>query len=314
LIAIGCIFLPTSTSALEFVVTNSRLPTPTELHSVVYDGDDTIYIIGGYELLKQDAVLKFTLSSGAVERVGTFARISAGGAFWHDGRIFYAGGSIHLESFTDNVYNYDPRFNNYTVVNHLPVKMRSLILTYDPADKVAYSFGGINHDLGGPPDAYQDMVLRYDPATNQLQRTSARLPEGRGAGSAAFAANGLAYIFGGTVPISFESLSDEVLKFDPIQNTVVKLSARFPSNVYYSPAVFAKGAIYIAGQTNLFKFDPTTEQVETVGVEGWPAYMVAHAAVYVPKLDRIYYVGGFGNFRNELPINRVEISYLDLSV
>jgi len=307
LLLVGCL-LPAAALALEFVVTDSRLPSPLERQSAVYDGDDTIYLIGGYNRLHQDAVLKYTLSSGAVERVGTFVKISAGGAFLYNGQIVYVGGKEHLEGYSADVYSYNTQTNSFAVVSQLPLAIRSLILAYDATNEVAYSFGGINNNAF----TYHDLIMRLDPATSRVEQVG-RLPEGRGGGSAVFADDGKAYIFGGTVPINHEAFSNEILRFDPAQNTVVKLGAQLPSLVYYSPAVLAKGQIYIAGHEQLIRFNPASEQVEELQVAGWPNYLLAAASVYVPKLDRIYFFGGYGRFTTEFPVNRVEISYLDLS-
>ena len=90
-----------------------KLPYPLRGHSAVYDGQDSIYIIG----TDQGKVLRFSLGTGLVEEYGDFVTITNGGAALStDGEILYFGGQDGSRRQNRNVYSSSVATKYYRIV------------------------------------------------------------------------------------------------------------------------------------------------------------------------------------------------------
>ena len=93
LLVLSCSLVPVWCADLKFVFTNSRLPRLSSYHAAVYDGEDSIYIICGWNgETVFDSVMKYSLISGSVETIGTFIPRIHGGAVLQGKDILYLGG------------------------------------------------------------------------------------------------------------------------------------------------------------------------------------------------------------------------------
>jgi len=289
----------------KFVVTTSRLPQPLTKHSAVYDGQDTIYIIGGYN---EDRVTRFSVADGTVEVISTFLKVHSGAAVMDGEDIVYFGGYISGKARSSSgIYRFSTVHRNFTLANNLPVAMERMALAWDPVGHVAYTFGGVG--LGN-----LDQVLRYRASDDEIEQL-ALLPERRsGAGAVWDHRQEVAYVFGGEG--SRRALGREIFRFNPSAASpiVARVTATLPYAVEWPCAVFANDYVYVVGDRGrLIKFDPKSERVESVAVDGWRRPLTYSACVHVPKQSRIYLIGGYGSFRQgEVKERRDEISYIDL--
>lgn len=90
-------FLSTPTQSQNLKVTNSaaKLPAPSYIHRLWYNGEDDIYIFGtnsgsGYA----KTILKYSLSTDSIQTLGSLPVSVAFGSLHSDGdgNIFYFGG------------------------------------------------------------------------------------------------------------------------------------------------------------------------------------------------------------------------------
>ena len=78
---------------LKWVVTESRLPVPLYGHSAVYDGEDSIYLIGGWNGAYNGEVYKYSINTAEVESVGTFPGKLFGSTAFYNNDTYYLGGN-----------------------------------------------------------------------------------------------------------------------------------------------------------------------------------------------------------------------------
>jgi len=295
-------------SSLELVVTTSRLPVSLHSPSAVYDGQDTIYILGGTAGSdRPDKVLKYTLASGTIEEVGTFLNITYGTAFLNGEDITYLGGYLAHQGPIANVYKYSLRTLAHSVVSTFPVRLDMHSSVFDPVTQMAYSFGGWSSGQG------PNSVFRFNAATSAID-VVAELPVAPKFQSAAVwdAAHGLAYVFGGQGTTGGQR---DVLSFEPRTNTVAKFANGMPADLQYPCAAYADahGTAFVADGNDMgpFIFNATSSMSERVQVDGW--LPINHAAcIYIPKLDRVYILGGV-NYREGVWASTNQISYVALN-
>lgn len=90
------------------------------LHSAVYDGLDSIYVVGGFNGNYQNRVLKYSLRLGSVDVVGIFVTIGLGIALLNSDEILYLGGRGDEYKPSAAIYRYSTDTNNFSQVGKLP--------------------------------------------------------------------------------------------------------------------------------------------------------------------------------------------------
>ena len=132
---------------LEFVVTDSKLSEGMYLSAVAYDGQDSIYILGGstdtLPSYYNDKVLKYSVISGVVDVVGTFVNIFQGVAILSGQDMIYFGG-LADRAFIPSAYRVSTieRHGGVKVKNDLPGAMIQTGVAWDGSNHLAYLFEG----------------------------------------------------------------------------------------------------------------------------------------------------------------------------
>ena len=101
---------------LTAVRCNEKLPTPRDGVSAVYDGDDGIYLFGGYDGSYLREALKYSISEDKLEVAGTLPEPSYyGGSFISNNNIF------HIAGYSPNaeIYQYLPELKSFATVSNL---------------------------------------------------------------------------------------------------------------------------------------------------------------------------------------------------
>jgi hypothetical protein len=182
--------------------------------------------------------------------------------------------------------------------------MRLHGLAWDADQEVGHAFGGVNAD-----GASLNLVIKLSMGGRQAAPVSRFPGKGRRGATAVWSpTEKCAYVFGGDGgPYS----QADIHQFVP-GGHVTKLRAKLPKNLSYAPAIYANdGQIYVVGTGSLMLFDPAALQAIIVLVDNYPLNLQDTAAVYVPKLNRIYIFGGWGCFEDPGK-QRDWIGYIDL--
>lgn len=275
------------------------------------DGDESIYLIGGSlgqtGVFLNDRVFKYNITNGKVDVVGHFIEIYEGAGFFHSDHIYYFGGRLgDLSGPTTNITRYSVQNGAHSVINNLPAGVRRTRGSYawDSVAGVGYLFGGWNQGYS------MDQIFQYTPSTNVFEQVG-RLLEPIQVSSAAFTPDGV-YIFDG-----YGSASSAISRFDPTTNSVTRVtdSAPYRGCVFYASRTQQLYILHDHDRTGIQKFHPVDGRFESVEVDpgSWPSNYDGGGCVYVPKLHRVYAMGGFARFPGEASAKRRdEISYFDL--
>src|SRR5689334_18712497 len=100
----------------------AKLPQPESCHRLHYDGDDSIYLLGGcYSSTARLQILKFSLESETTSQIGTLPENFSHGSLQSDADgnlfLFGAGGS---DSLAIRVIKYSIKENRTEMVATLP--------------------------------------------------------------------------------------------------------------------------------------------------------------------------------------------------
>ena len=313
LLLLACITSSMGVSeGLELIRTRSRLPTPTHSHSTLYDGDDTIYVIGGKTDNSggfQDKVIRYSLESGTVEVVGTFVNISSGSAVLADGDILYFGGQLQGPGgvLSSAVHRYSLATGLHSVIANFPRASAWNSAVWDPRQNVAYIFGGWDGGEGRPiADVY-----RFNARSNALQLVTLLSTPKSDTAAVWDTRRELAYVFGGYSDQGGGGTIRDILAFDQ-QHNEFRFVGVLPTGASTPCAGFAEihdEAIVVDGAPDdPATFNPGSGFSQNVSVAGWERYGYM-PCVYVPKLDRMYMIGGRIWTTSEVTDH---ISYVDL--
>lgn len=148
----------------------------------------------------------------------------------------------------------------------LPEERFGSALAWDGAH--AYFFGGSNDTVGG-------RVLRYDAESETATLLESAVPSGRTSMAAVWAER-YVYLFGGlersTINGSYTNF-DEILRFDPLTDSMTVMSARLPTPRSGMSAIWDGNAIYLFGgesrgpyaaTADIVRYDPATDSVVTM--------------------------------------------------
>lgn len=290
-----------------------KLPTGREHSTAFYDGDESIYIMGGYDGLNlYDEVLQYDLH-GAIKEVGHFPTGITDGTVGTDGQggFYYFGGDDGTVSA--EIYKITPEDPNPTVIGSMPIMNRLQASASDNNGNI-YIIGGITiRNL-----EERKNIIKYDTKTGMSSMVG-KLPVGLYGAAAAMVGESV-FIFGGMT--DDHKYSNQIFEFIPTTGEVKVLETTMVAGgSLYSSAVVVGSEIWIVGglssneekSHHITKFDTITRQTYYMEIENWNETHSGITAVYVPKMARIYMVGGF-TFINERMEHLGEISYIQLQV
>jgi len=297
---------------LKVTMCQAKLPSGRSSLSGAYDGDDTIYLMGGYgNWAYPRDVLKYTISTDKIEHAGDLPVNSYAGntIIDKDKRIFHIVGDQLLNK---DILQFSPANQSFVKVASLPYANEySAVLQPDP--DTVWIIGGNRQ-----PKSF----LKWNLKTFQIQK-EANLSDPYQFPSAIFVEEkGAAYIFGdGNQPITKYNVSTKQFQ---------KLPNHFPKTGAFDRAVWDGRYGYIIGGggkrpstdllpgNTILRFDPNTEDVTSLNLEGSPLSAEDEfsdmAAVYVGKLNRIYVFGGFTTADGLELVDRDWIFYIDLGL
>jgi len=303
-------------SALVLSKAGAELPGTVYRHTAVWDGEDTIFIAGGFQRLssarQSDGILAYSISTDSVREVGKLPWAALGWASFlseDDGHILFylsadpqPGYPYYLPNF-GYVYKFNPVTFEGEIIRHTASLVTGLGTTKVGPDEVLF--------LGGDGK----FGVSYFNLTTLGFRKVADLPlpdrETR-AVSGTWDGNDKVYIFSQGDSSSRPELN--MLVYNLEDNSIVPINSTnvdilYPSSGLGRPQGVWDGSryVYILGgggvtgpSTNrmdaIIQFDPATELTVTYAVEFSPGTNMKGlddaATVFVPHLKRIYLFGG----------------------
>ena len=235
-------------------------------------------------------VQTMTMDSSYDESYGQASALS------NDGNI-YMFGARHLEyyygyDYYETILKYDPvkgvEINKYRSDNQSWYTYRAPAVT--APDGTIYLFGGSDDSDSG---IAQKSISSFTPG--EFKRLAVDLPSERMYAAATLGANGKIYIFGGR---NSANPNNEILEFDPTQNSIRKMAIKLPSARYGMGCAAVGDKIYLFGGndgtnylTDILIFDPAWKTLELSSVpldKGLSPYNGVSAFVD----NKIYIFGG----------------------
>ncbi|OXA63162.1 Endochitinase [Folsomia candida] len=317
--------LTPSSQQLVAVRVNARLPTARTGCSAIYDGDDTIYVVGGLDdgqpigIVKD--ILAYKISTDSVTLMATLAAEVLSNnpktSIDAQGNIYIYTGSIFGYG---KVHRFDPRTSDVVEMASLPYSSAySAVVKYSTTSTTVYLMGA---------NTNTKTIVSYSmgsSSTNVVGNlTVAHLPM-----TAVSDGNASAFIFGREVGALIKP-ETAVAKIN-----LATLAATFGPEtlpyMYGTPTSVwdGKNAYIIGGYGNdsagqythtIGQFDPVTMRVSMLPVTNFPAngthMLDLTTAVYVNRLNRIYLFGGqtsymaIGNFTKLSGIWYIDLSPL----
>jgi hypothetical protein len=290
----------------------ATLPIPLRSHEAVYDGADSIYILGGLANGSlHGSVYKYSLATDTISVHGIFVRVAYGAAAidMTTQSILYFGGQT-TSGRTASIRKYSIVQKTNSVVNTLPSAMEGMALAWNEDERVALLFGGY-----AAKGNFSDQILKYSANDNAISQVG-QLPEKRFEAAAVWDDDeGAAYLFGGHG--ASETMKSDIVRYDPTTGagTASRLSTDLPHRTTYPCAMYANGKLsYTFGGGELIKYNGEDGTAMALDVDGWPSSLSMAACVYVQNLNRIYIIGGYGQWNaNETEDTyKSEIAYIDL--
>lgn len=279
-------FLLTS-SYSELVAIYSRATIPlsdASPHVVTYDGDDSVYVLGG-RTGHPKKILKYSLSSDTVHWEGSLPLEANSGSVHSDrnGNLYYFGADH--QSF-DKILRYSPLSNSTAVVAQLPH-----FICGSPSIKTAFNtvlILGTYFGYGGP-------ILSFDLEAGTITTLSKELPFSLSYGAAVRFGKDKAFLFPygrgamwemDLVAITFTRIFEMPLpKFNQFPVAVRDASTIFIFATFDSSPEFPDGE-------GLLQIDPLEMTSTFLHVQNWPRKNGKPSAnivgVFVPKMNRIY--------------------------
>lgn len=284
--------LPTICQLFSVEYLYVKLPLGNCCPSPVFNGDDTIYLLGGRLPSTATNILKFSISSETLEEVGQLPSPSHWGSVQSDsfGSIFYFSGGPD----GDEVYSFNPTTNVTSIVARLP---------YNSADHVSIKYNDTSNTvfiLGGYDQGWS--LLAFDMVTLNYSTLSYNLPFSVTRGVSIPFGN-KAFIFDNANSWQYSQAIEfnlETYNLSQVGPSILPLFSGYPSAVSDGNFGYIFGG-YRADAINptngIFQFDPVTHENTFLPVTNWPVdgsnyYNTAPASVYVRSRDRIYFFGG----------------------
>jgi N-acetylneuraminic acid mutarotase len=285
----------------------ARLPTASAGAAAVYvPALARAYVLGGQQgpgSLLSD-VVAFDVSQHTVTdlTLRLDGRSGAAGVYSPSTRKAYLfGGRAGAQAASQSILVYSVDQGTLrTLAASLPVSRTDAAAAYDPATNRAYIFGGLQP---GQPTHYFTDILRLDLATERMSAARVVLPTGL-AGMAAVCVpdTGKVYLFGG---VGEAGCLDQILVYDPAQDSLRTLPARLPRTTAYAAGVYdaATRKVYLFGGLSvgaggsesyfnqIVAFDAATETAAFAPVR-LPQFLARAAAIAIPGEDVLYVIGG----------------------
>lgn len=208
----------------------------------VAGNDHTAYFFSNGGVIRYDSLRDVATDTGARVQSCTSS------AVWDGAGHAYIFGGQTATGPSDVISRYDAQTNTVAVMRaKLPTPSGFGSAVW--IKNFAYIFGGT---LPGPCSPtgcpYTDQIVRYDPRTDTATLMNARLPSPRINMSAASDGRN-AYIFGGccTHIVPETSGWSQIVRYDPVTDTTVIMSAVLPDGRFYASAATHGSSIYIFG-------------------------------------------------------------------
>jgi N-acetylneuraminic acid mutarotase len=270
------------------------------------------YILGGQDGVQVlPDVVAYDVNQQVVTdlTVGVDGRGGAAGIYAPGrGKVYLFGGRSGGERTSQSIVSYDLSGRAvHTLPATLPGARADAAAVYNATAQRAYVFGGaLLDELSGRYISFYDDVLSFDVAAESVSSSTARLPSGRADMPAVLVPQGKAYLFGG---VAEAGMLDEILLYDPVQDTATTLDERLPTaaagmSAVYEAAVGDQGTVYLFGgwaygdepssvvyYNHIVAFDVATETATLLGVR-LPQAMVDTAVITVPGDRTVYVIGG----------------------
>jgi hypothetical protein len=285
---------------MNAVCSKAKLPLAMSNQAVLYDGADSIYIMGGWRDFNVCSrnILLYQISTDKITKVGNLqSSVIYGSAHWGDKEfrnLFYLCGG-----YGNEVYKFDTQTNTSEEVGSLPYKIPN-VTSFEANDNsnLVYILGANRFS--------ENVLLSYDLDT-QIGSVVTTLPFSTLSGSSAARLGNRAYIYGrvGAVVGGKETLLE--LNLDTFTMTPVG-DSEYPKILGASRSVSDRNRfIYLIGgyapnnsifPTNgITQFDTVTLKSRFYPISNFPIketeyYNHAPDCVYVKKLNRIYCFGG----------------------
>ena len=309
----------------ELTILDTALIHPTSYPLAVYDGDETVYLLGG---LTQGNILtdtyKFHLEKENIVEWGKMPEPGAyranGAAVWtgvESGEyIYYFGGHSHELGIHDEIWRMDVHTEDpsaWEQVAMLEEPGTSMAAFWDRGDSI-FLLGG-SRAFSARSSIWKFNIITYD-----FVLVDGVLPPGgrHSAGMAWNAEHGRAYMFGG-YGTNFQHLQS-ILAYDPAADEVFNMEATLTMALAYSCAVWAHGSGYIIGglpensQTPDVMVQRFTEEagVEELQVINQILNTSGSGCVYAELENRIYIFGGLLTLEDYSLTWMGEIMYITL--
>lgn len=258
-----------------------------------YDGADTIYNWGFvYDpVRKSNYILKYSIFDDTMSRVNSPALHSPQdgiGILVDNQNLFHFGGDQRGSIVR---FQFNATQSVWRKVGRIP-RIQSVSASVWDGGEYIYVTGGV-----GAGSEVKDSIWRFSTVTSKVEIV-AHLPIARRHMTAVWEKTTRSvYIFGGKdYPIYFS----EILKFDPADGSVRALDVKLPAPSAYSCAVTVGEVVYVIGGYarrgrgfQMIRFNPATEEINTIPLNNFPNGIYGHNCVFVEKLRRIYIFGGF---------------------
>jgi len=299
------LILTVGKSAVGLVVeTIGDLPSPRKLTAAVYDGMDSVYILGGSteNVSALNEIIKFDLSTNTSSLFGTLPGPVSHGAAVMDstGNIFYFGGDNSSADGNGTIFKVTIVGGELQGVEEFPS-----LLDHPGVGLTGHFIGDSIYIFGGGLDPnVTDNITRFNPTDLEDNTVVGALPFPL-TRATSVAINETVHIFGGEdnqygIPIT----SNKIIQFSTTTGEVGLLAGELPVGVESAVAVHAGGSVFVIGgfvggsgnwphqrvaeinmDTNVIQEICPTEESELIPEEA--------SGVYSARYNRIYIFGGF---------------------
>ncbi|MGH9891291.1 MAG: kelch repeat-containing protein [bacterium] len=263
-----------NTSSADVLPVVANLPEPGRFyHGVASDGAD-IFIFGGtngntYPGGRTD-IIRYDPATNTVESLSDTLPydLDAAPAVFANGKYYLFGGFSTTSSAgfvacngstgvcagdRDDILRYDPQSNAVDVVAHLPVGRHGASAVW--TGEYVFIFGGVG---------FTD-IIRFDPSNNDVSLMGAQLPRCLGHTSVVWD-GAEAFVFGGYVGgCETGGGSTQILRYDPVSDTVTVAAAAFPYENAATSAIWDGTFAYIFGDDTetVWRYDPNEAPPQT---------------------------------------------------
>lgn len=307
----GIRFVQVDISARQGTLIGNVVPYRSAV-SLVYDQNNRkVLVIGGFNNVAFPDIYAFDPVSNTIASAGQMpsGAYRIGSVYFRQphNTVVTFGGMTSIGP-VDNMYliEYNPASQTYdarkplTWVGFPYSRLYDGSVFLDPITNIVYYLGGYDFSLPGISDAVWKLDLTA-PFGRYVTRAGT-LPVGlQGSAFAWDSFRKVGYMIGGQT--AGGSVSNAIFRFNPQGSPQVTQIATLPVAIWLSSAVYDSvgDKVYIfggatdiySGQTpNIWRFDPTTNQVATVAAQLPNDYRwSSKTAAYDTVLDKIYYIG-----------------------